>query len=185
MLAGRTVHLRPGERDDVPLFVRWFSDERTTRHLKLRSPIGLAMEERWFETMLVGHGRDRWFFVICRRVDGRPVGTIGLHDVDHINGGTGLGVTIGDPADTGRGYGSEAIAILVDFAFGDLRLERVWLDVYDDNVDARRLYERLGFVHEATFRRGLFRRGRFSDVHRMAVLRDEWRSPVADEPARP
>jgi RimJ/RimL family protein N-acetyltransferase len=174
MLAGRLVRLRPGERADIPLFVRWLSDARTTRHLALRSPIGLAMEERWFETMLDRHGKDSWFFVICRRADGRQVGSIDLHEVDHINGGAGLGVAIGDPGDTSQGYGSEAISLLLDFAFGELRLRRVWLDVYDDNAGARRLYERLGFVHEATFRRGLFRRGRFVDVHRMAILVEEW-----------
>jgi RimJ/RimL family protein N-acetyltransferase len=182
LLGGRLVHLRPGERADVPLFVRWLTDARTTRHLAIRSPIGLAIEERWFETMLEQHGRDRWFFVICRRADGRAVGSIDLHEVDHINGGAGLGVVIGDPADTAQGYGSEAISLLVDFAFGELRLRRVWLDVYDDNVDARRLYERLGFVHEATFRRGLFRRGRFIDVHRMGLLAEEWRLGGAPGP---
>jgi RimJ/RimL family protein N-acetyltransferase len=58
--------------------------------------------------------------------------------------------------------------------FGELRLERIWLDVYDDNARGRHVYERLGFVQEATFRRGLFRHGRYVDVHRMAMLRDEW-----------
>ena len=177
MLAGHLVHLRPGERADLPLFVRWLSDARTTRHLAIRSPIGLAMEERWFESMLDHHGKDRWFFVIARRVDGRAVGSIDLHEVDHVNGGAGVGVAIGDPADTCHGYGSEAISLLLDFAFGELRLHRVWLDVYDDNAGARRLYERLGFVHEATFRRGLFRHGRFVDVHRLGILVEEWRRP--------
>jgi RimJ/RimL family protein N-acetyltransferase len=174
MLAGSLVRLRPGERADIPLFVRWLSDARTTRHLALRSPIGLAMEERWFETMLDQHGRDRWFFVIARRADGRAVGSIDLHEVDHVNGGAGLGIAIGDPLDTSQGYGSEAISLLLDFAFGELRLRRVWLDVYDDNAGARRLYERLGFVREATFRRGLFRHGRFIDVHRLGILVEEW-----------
>jgi RimJ/RimL family protein N-acetyltransferase len=131
------------------------------------------MEERWFEEMLEHHGRDRWFFVISRLDDDRAVGCIDLHAMDLTNGGCGLGILIGDPADTSHGYGSDAIRALVDFAFGELRLERVWLDVFDDNGRARRLYERLGFVHEATFRRGQFRRGRYVDVHRLAALRGE------------
>ncbi len=176
MLGGPLVFLRPGERTDLPLFVRWLSDARTTRNLAIRSPIGLAIEERWFETMLEEHGKDRWAFVICRRADGRAVGSIDLREVDHINGGAGLGIVIGDPGDTSQGYGSAAISLLLDFAFDELRLRRVWLDVYDDNVGARRVYERLGFVHEATFRRGLFRRGAFIDVHRLAILLEEWQS---------
>ena len=171
---GRTVYLRPAERSDIPLFVRWLSDERTTRNLDLRSPIGQAMEERWFEDLLDHHGRDRWLFVICRLADGRPVGSLDLHEIDLTSGGAGLGIMIGDPADRSKGYGGDAIGVLLDFSFDQLRLERVWLDVYDANPDARRLYDRLGFVHEATFRHGVYRGGQFDDVHRMAILRSEW-----------
>ena len=63
---------------------------------------------------------------------------------------------------------------IVPEAPDEIRLERIWLDVYDDNARGRHVYERLGFVQEATFRRGLFRHGRYIDVHRMALLRDEW-----------
>jgi RimJ/RimL family protein N-acetyltransferase len=184
MLRGRLVFLRPAERSDIPTFVRWLSDERTTRNLDLRSPIGLAMEERWFDDLLEHHGRDRWLFVVCRLVDGRPVGSLDLHEVDLTNGGAGLGIVIGDPADRSQGYGGDAIGALLDFAFDRLRLERVWLDVYATNPDARRLYERLGFVLEATFRNGVYRAGRFDDVHRMAILRSEWADRRAVEPAR-
>jgi RimJ/RimL family protein N-acetyltransferase len=174
LIHGRLVYLRPGERTDIPLFVRWLTDARTTEHLELRSPIGHAMEERWFEDMLDHHGRDRWFFVICRLEDDRAIGSTDLHELDLTNGSAGLGILIGDPADTSQGYGSDAIRALVEFGFGELRLERVWLDVYEDNARGRHVYERIGFIHEGTFRRGVFRHGRYLDVHRMAVLRGEW-----------
>lgn len=174
LIRGRLVYLRPAERRDIPLFVAWLSDARTTEHLALRSPIGQAMEEHWFEDQLEHHGRDRWFFVICRLVDDRPVGSIDLNDVDATNGGAGLGIAIGDPLDTSQGYGSDAMATLLDFGFGQLRLVRIWLDVYADNARARHVYERLGFVGEAVFRRALFRDGQYHDVHRMAILSEEW-----------
>ena len=173
-MRGKLVYLRPAERTDIPLFVRWLSDARTTRNLALRSPISMAMEERWFDELLEHHGRDRWHFVICRLSDDRAVGALDLHEIDLTNGGAGLGIVIGDPADRSQGYGGDALDALVDFAFEELRLERVWLEVYDANPDARRLYERLGFVHEATFRHGMFRAGRYEDVHRLAILRSEW-----------
>jgi RimJ/RimL family protein N-acetyltransferase len=174
MLRGTLVYLRPAERSDIPLFVRWLADERTSRHLALRSPISIAMEERWFDDLLEHHGRDRWHFVICLLADDRPIGSLDLHEVDLTSGGAGLGIQVGDPEDRGRGYGGDAIDVLVDFGFERLRLERVWLDVFAENAAARRLYERLGFVHEATFRNGVYRAGRFEDVHRLAILRSEW-----------
>jgi RimJ/RimL family protein N-acetyltransferase len=174
VLTSGSVYLRPAERDDLPLFVRWLNDERTSRTLALRSPISLALEEGWFGRLLERHGGDVWHFVICRVDDGRAVGAIDLHDVDHVNGSAGLGIVIGDPADTNHGYGSDALRALVAFALGELRLERVWLDVYDYNERARRVYERVGFVHEGTLRRALYRAGEFHDVDRMSILREEW-----------
>jgi len=168
------VYLRPAERDDLPRFVRWFSDARTSRTLDLISPLSQVLEERWFERMLEQQGQDRWNFVICRQVDDRPVGSIELHNVDTRNGSAGLGIAIGAPDDTGQGYGSDAIRALLDFGFGELRLERIWLDVYDYNERARRVYERVGFVHEGTLRRALYRAGAHHDIHRMAILREEW-----------
>ena len=174
ILHGRLVYLRPAERDDIPFFVRWLSDARTTEFLALRSPIGLAMEERWFEELLDHHGRERWFFVICRLEDDRPVGSLDLHEIGPTSGGAGLGIVIGDPADTSQGYGSDALRVLLDFGFGELRLERMWLDVFDFNERARHVYERLGFLHEATLRHAFFHGGRYLDLLRMAILREEW-----------
>jgi RimJ/RimL family protein N-acetyltransferase len=174
LIAHGSVHLRPGERRDLPLFVSWMTDFRTIRTLAMTAPIGDALEERWFESMLDRQGKEGWFFVICRIEDDRPVGTIDLHEVDLRNGSASLGIAIGDPADTGQGYGSDALRALVAFAFEQLRLERVELDVYAYNEGARRVYERVGFRHEGTLRRALFRDGAHHDVDRMAVLRDEW-----------
>lgn len=180
LIAHGSVYLRPAERRDIPLFVRWYGDLRTTRTLLMMSPMSEPMEERWFDRMLDAHGRDRWFFVICRRADDRPVGSIDLHDVDPRNGSAGLGIAIGDPDDTGHGYGSSALRALIGFSFDQLRLERVELDVYDYNEGARRVYERVGFIFEGTRRRAVFRDGAFHDVHQMAILRDEWAALSGD-----
>jgi RimJ/RimL family protein N-acetyltransferase len=174
MIGHGQVYLRPAERDDLPPFIAWLSDARTTRTLALISPLSYALEERWFEQMLEHHGHDRWHFVICRLADDQMVGSIDLHEVDTRNGSAGLGIVIGAPDDTGQGYGSDALRAIVGFGFGELRLNRIWLDVYDFNDRARRVYERVGFVHEGTLRQAVDRAGAHHDVHRMAILREEW-----------
>lgn len=171
---GRLVYLRPGERDDVATFAAWMSDLRTMANLASRGPISRAQEERWFEAMTTRQGGTDWFFAICLLADDRLIGTAGLFQVDPINGGAGFGISIGDPADRGRGYGTDATEAIVAFAFDWLRLERVWLDVHADNPGAIRSYEKVGFVREATLRRAHYRAGRYLDTHRMAILREEW-----------
>jgi RimJ/RimL family protein N-acetyltransferase len=70
-------------------------------------------------------------------------------------------------------YTLEAIIAL---GFDSLRLERIWLDVFDFNTGARRVYERVGFEHEGVQRHAIFRDGQFFDDHRMAILSGEWRA---------
>src|SRR5260221_9637670 len=95
MLGHGSIYLRPAERDDLPRFVRWLSDARTSRTLALISPLSQALEERWFEQVLERQGRDRWHFVVCLLADDRPLGAIELFDLDTTNGSAGLGIVIG------------------------------------------------------------------------------------------
>lgn len=179
MIAHGAVYLRAGEREDVPLFVTWMTDWRTSRTLAVPAPISLASEVQWFERTTADQGKGGYFFVACLLEDDRPFGTIGLFDLDLQNGSAGLGISIGAPEDRGRGLGTDMLRALLGFGFGMVRLERIWLDVYDMNPGARRVYERVGFVHEGTLRRAVFREGRYLDVHRMAILTDEWRAAAS------
>ena len=63
---------------------------------------------------------------------------------------------------------------IVDFAFGQLRMERVWLDTDDHNARAQAAYRKAGFTEEGRFRHAFYQDGRWSDDIRMAMLRDEW-----------
>jgi RimJ/RimL family protein N-acetyltransferase len=174
IIRGRSVYLRPAERDDLPLFVRWLSDDATSRFLAIRAPLSMALEERWFESMLQHQGDDAYHFVICRLKDGEAIGATDFHDVDRDNGSAAVGIVIGELDQLGQGLGTDALNALVDFGFGELRLERIWLDVYDFNPRAVRSYEKAGFALEGRFRRARFARGKHHDVLRMAILREEW-----------
>ena len=174
ILRGERVYLRPAERSDLELFVRWLSDAEVGRHLSVRSPLSHAMEEKWFDQMVEQQGRDRYHFVICLRSDGRPIGAADLREMSLEDGRAAFGIMIGEKAEWNRGYGTDALNAICDFGFGQLRLERIELDVYADNLNAQRSYAKAGFTREGTLRHGHFSDGRFVDVERMALLRAEW-----------
>jgi RimJ/RimL family protein N-acetyltransferase len=115
---------------------------RVLRFLAARAPLSAAAEERWFDDMLERQGKELYSFVICRLEDGRAIGTTALMDVDRDNGRAGFGIFIGAPNLWGRGYGTDALNAIVDFGFGELRLERIWLDCYTFNERGRRSYEK-------------------------------------------
>lgn len=174
MVRGERVFLRAPERSDVPTFVRWFNDAQTTSFLSMRAPMSEAMEEQWFTHMLETQGKDAYHLVICRLDDGQPIGTIGLFAIDSVNGHAGIGIAVGEKSLWSQGFGTDAMFALLDFGFGHLRLERLWLEVYDFNARARRSYEKCGFVLEGVERHAIFKLGRFHDVQLMSILRGEW-----------
>lgn len=173
VIRGRLTYLRPAEREEIPMLVRWLNDYGTSRTLALRAPLGQALEERWFEQMLERQGQSGWFFLICRLDDDRPIGNVGLLEIDLTNGSAGIGIML-ERDEQGQGFGSDALEALLDFGFGRLRLERMWLDVYDHNARAIRAYEKCGFVREGVARHGAWRDGRFVDVVAMSILKGEW-----------
>jgi RimJ/RimL family protein N-acetyltransferase len=174
LIRGERVYLRPAERNDIPYFVRWFNDAETASFLSLRAPMSIAAEEQWFERLQADNGKSRWHFVMCLLATDQPIGTIGLFDVDEVNGSAGMGIMIGEKSLWGKGLGTDALNALLDFGFGELRLERIWLEVNDDNLRGKRSYEKSGFKFEGTERHAMYRDGRHRDIDLMSILRDEW-----------
>lgn len=173
-LRAQRVYLRPAEKEDIPTFVRWFADAEMTRYLAARAPFSRAMEERWFEQMAENQGKRAFHFVICL-IDGDvPIGTAGFHGINWTEGNAEFGISIGEKAYWNQGYGTEALHAICDFGFGQLRLERIELEVYEPNKRAQRSYEKAGFRLEGTLRHAMFAEGQFWDIRVMALLRDEW-----------
>jgi RimJ/RimL family protein N-acetyltransferase len=174
IIRGEHVYLRPAERQDLPAFVRWFNDADVLRNLAMRAPMSDAAEAAWFDRMLAAQGTTDYHFVICLLADERPIGTIGLHGLDLVNGSAEFGIAIGEKDEWGKGLGADATRTICDFGFGELRLERIGLHYYAGNDRGRRAYEKAGFVHEGTLRRAHYARGEHHDVHVMGLVREDW-----------
>ena len=80
--------------------------------------------------MVAAQGKTDYHFVICRLADDEPIGTVGLHDLDLVNGNAEFGIMIGVKSEWDKGYGTDALRAISDFGFGELRLERIELQVY-------------------------------------------------------
>jgi RimJ/RimL family protein N-acetyltransferase len=171
-LIGNLVYLRPLEREDIPLLQTWFNDPEVTRTLARTQPMTRTDEEVFLQR-IAGSTTELVLGIAMRAAD-RLVGTIGLHAIDWRNRHAGLGISIGDRAVWGQGFGGEAIRLLVRHAFETLNLHRVWLQVYEFNERGQRLYRKIGFREEGRLREDVFREGRYWDTLVMAVLRDEW-----------
>jgi RimJ/RimL family protein N-acetyltransferase len=172
-LRGRRVYLRPLEPEDADTVSAWYDDARVAS-LMGDLPISHARRRTRYATATTEGEDDVYRFLICRLEDDVPVGRTDLFDIDKGHGSCAFGITIGDPADWGHGYGSDALNALVDFAFGQLRMERIWMDVEAGNERARAAYRKAGFQEEGRLRRAWWQDGVWKDDIRMALLRDEW-----------
>ncbi|HID86791.1 MAG TPA: N-acetyltransferase [Anaerolineae bacterium] len=171
MIEGEKVKLRAIEREDIPRFVRWLNDRELLGYLTRYMPLSKAEEERWFERQLEDES-GRIFAIETR--EGVHIGNIGLHEIDWKNGHAELGIFIGEKEYWGQGYGTDAILTLLDFAFNEMNLHRVYLRVLAFNHRAIRCYEKCGFALEGTEREAVFRDGRYHDQLLMGILREEF-----------
>ena len=174
MIRGERVWLRPVEPSDIVADSAMSGDAEVGHFLGAKSPWSRASAERFSTEMLSQVGQTTYPYAICLLGEERSIGTVFLHDVDKVNGGGTVGIFLGDRRYLGQGYGTDALNALVDFGFGELRLERIELEVFDYNARAMRSYQKAGFQTDAVLRRARFHRGAHHDVHLMSILRADW-----------
>ena len=123
------------------------------------------------------------YLSICDAQTGEVVGQTALVRIDWVGRMATFYIGIADKDNWGKGYGSEATRIMLEYAFRTLNLNRVQLHVATDNPAGMKVYTRMGFVHEGTLREAMFHNGRFVDFWLMAVLQREWQAlQVHEEP---
>jgi len=117
-------------------------------------------------------------FIICKKDSIEPVGDITYRNLDKRNQSAELGLEIANNEERGKGYGSDALHCFIDFMFRFLNLNRIELKTLVDNVEAQRLYERLGFKRIGLIRDAVYdsRTGRYTDYVYMDLLLRDWMS---------
>lgn len=173
-LIGKRVQLRPFEKNDLPLLVRWNNDPEIRGLTGEVYPFSSHAAEAWFER--IKDDPNRVWFIIEERETGNPIGECGLLRIFPAWRTTDLTIILGEKSSHGRGYGTEAIHLLMDYAFGMLAMHRISIGVVGVNQRALEFYEKVGFRREGVQRDGYFYDHQFSDFIMMSILEDEFRA---------
>ncbi len=170
MLVGQLVRLRAPQRADIPIFVKWFNDPDATRFLLRGPPMGMEEEEAWYDSLV-----DKEMKVFCiETLDGKLIGNIGIVHLDWANRNGDIGILIGEKGCWSKGYGTEAITLLLGYMFDELNLERISLFCDIENLRAQRCYEKCGFSKEGVLRHHRLQGGKYRDDVTMSILKQEW-----------
>ncbi len=173
LLSGSRVLLTNLSAADAPALARWQQDNEYLRLLDAEAafPKNEAMMAEW-----IRGGQDRQHFLFGIRVQATDslIGFVEVGEVLWTHRVSWLSVGIGERSYWGQGYGYEAVALALDFAFRELNLYRIQLTVFSYNERAIRLYEKLGFHREGVFREFMERDGERHDMYLYGLLRNEW-----------
>lgn len=176
LFTGRLVRLAAPERDDAPAFARWSQDADYLRNLDTDFARPYSAET-FLERFPPARENPNGVLFHLRTLDAdRLIGFVALHSIEWNNQAGLLSIGIGDPEYRGRGYGSDALRLALRYAFAELNLYRLGLDVIAANAAAIRAYERAGFRHEGAARGAVLRDGQRQDRLSMGILRDEWQA---------
>ena len=171
-LIGEKVALGPIRRDLVPLYQRWINDLEVTRTLSSgHRPTTFEAESEWFEHS-ASSGRPQ--FTIYERATLRPIGNTGWLDLDSGNRTAELGIMIGEKDCWNRGYGTEAVRLMLEYGFTVLSLHSAFLRHVAYNGRGHRAYEKAGFRVIGRRRESVFWAGRAHDMVCMDCLASEF-----------
>lgn len=179
MLTGEKVTLRAMRRDDLERLCQFNNDVEVelSGGGDLPIPQTLARLQAEFDAEVSKGGRNGTSWAI--EADGLFIGQCALFQFDDVAHTCGLGITIGDKTYWGKGYGRDALRLMLDYAFRLRNLHRVWLSVNGNNERAIRAYGACSFVIEGRQRQHAWSNGEYVDLVLMGVLREEWEAKTS------
>ena len=177
ILKGKLVRLSAMDAEEASkLFATWDRDSEYRRLLDTDPPRlhSVKATKDWLEKELGDQGNTMHWFTIRAAADNQLLGDIVLDVTQWNSRDSFVGLGIGPRDFWGKGFGTEAMQLILQFAFTELNLRRVTLTVFEYNQRAIRSYEKVGFRYEGRQRERILREGKRWDIHYMGILREDW-----------
>ena len=178
---GQDIRFGPIDHEKDPeIESRWTHDSEFMRMMDTAParPMSAAIIKKQYEKLekQIEESRNLYHFMIRAKADDRLIGIAAVQRIEWANGNAFLRLGIGAAEDRGKGYGTQALRMLLRFAFAELNLFRVSAMVPEYNETAIALLEKFGFMQEVCRRKALERDGRRWDLYVFGLLKDEWQS---------
>jgi len=172
-IVGESVYLSPVHTDDAETYIRWLNDFRVTDGLgQSTTTLSLREEHEWLERAQSSNGNHD--FAIVRLSDDKLLGNGSLFNLRAPSMHAETGLFIGEAENRGKGYGTQALRLLVSYGFFYLNLHNIMLKVFSFNEAAIGMYQKIGFREIGRRRQSYFLNGKRYDDVMMDILREEF-----------
>jgi RimJ/RimL family protein N-acetyltransferase len=175
-LKGYKTILRLISKEDASNVVRWLNDPEVRRFLLRQNPLTIEAEYKWIEE---NNDRPNDIVLAMETLQGIHIGNIGLHRIDWVNRNATTGTVIGEKKFQGKGYGTDAKMLLLDYAFNTLNLHKVCSGAIAFNQRSINYSKVCGYVIEARRIQQLFRDGAYQDEVLLAVFSEGFKKAQA------
>jgi RimJ/RimL family protein N-acetyltransferase len=177
-LTGEKTLLRSLELDDLDLFYSWLADREATRYSlgTWLFPWSKHETKTWLQQTI--QDKAVLSLGILEKTTGQLIGYAGITSISHINHSGEYYIFIGAKNSWGKGYGTEATQLIVNYGFTSLNLHRISLTVSSVNSGGVKAYTKAGFQQEGRLRQASYRDGTYHDKIVMSILRSEW-TPIS------
>jgi len=170
ILIGERVFLRPFTPEDAELVLAGANNPDSAKLTGTQQTFVREQVDAYIQRSIAGEGRAA--FIFADSADDRVIGEVVINEMDDINRSANLRIAIFDTADWSKGYGTDAMRLMVKYGFETLKLHRIELGVYDFNPRGICAYEKIGFKREGVLREVLQWGGAYHNMIMMSIL--EW-----------
>ena len=172
-IIGERLYLSPTNAGDEEQYVKWMNDKAVAVNFSQYKVVVASKNElKW----LFEPGNDVHRYAIVLADGDVMIGSISLHNIDHLNRNAFIGIFIGEEEHRGKGYGAEAIRLILGFGFNTLNLNNIMLSVDADNIAGIKCYKNVGFSEAGRRREWKFMEGKYVDVLFMDMLAREYKA---------
>lgn len=173
-LRGEKIMLRLFQAEDADPLWAGINNSEMNRLTGTHATFTREAIDAYIARQIANDDDERASFIIALPDDSRALGEVVINEIDRDNNSANIRIALFDEADLGKGYGTDAMRLMVNYGFRQLGLHRIELGVYAFNPRAIRSYEKVGFRVEGRLRDALYWEGDYVDMIIMSILAHEW-----------